>query len=92
MPVLTPVHTHFTFTHRRGTGRVFLTFLTFLATVARRIADSPLDSTVLRTLPGATPAPRPAADERAVRPHAHWHAVTGPDGRRHLEAVWHLTH
>ncbi|MEU2872019.1 hypothetical protein ABZ769_22865 [Streptomyces olivoreticuli] len=89
MSVLTAVHTRRASTRSRGTGR---TFRAFLITAARRIADSPLDSTVLRTLPGATPAPGAAGTDRPVRPHAHWHTVTGPDGRPHLEAFWHPAH
>ncbi|MCC3770761.1 hypothetical protein [Streptomyces sp. UNOC14_S4] len=61
-----------------------------VATFARRIADSPLDSTVLRVAPAPAPVFRPVPDDRPARPHARWRMVTGPDGRRHLEAAWHL--
>ncbi|MGA5130073.1 hypothetical protein ACPCTO_09740 [Streptomyces olivoreticuli] len=86
MSVLTAIHTRHCSTRRHGT------VLAFLATAVRRIADSPLDSTVLRAAPVTAPTPRAAAHDQPERPHAHWHMVTGPDGRRHLEAVWHLTH
>lgn len=56
--------------------------LTGLRTALRRIADGAVDSPVLH----ATSAP-----ERP-RPHAHWHPVTGPDGRTRLEASWHIRH
>ncbi|MGW1198280.1 hypothetical protein ACWD4B_20940 [Streptomyces sp. NPDC002536] len=37
------------------------------------------------------PAPLTGRDNRTVtrRPRAHWHVVTGPDGRTRLEAEWH---
>ncbi|MFE5868872.1 hypothetical protein ACFQ6V_09480 [Streptomyces roseifaciens] len=65
-----------------------------LTGIVRRLADGALDSPVIHTLPttapASAPAPRGSADDRPVRPHAHWHTVTGPDGQRHLEALWHL--
>lgn len=86
MSVLTAIHTRHRSTSRHGA------VLAFLAEAVRRIADSPLDSAVLRAAPLTAPAPRAAARHQPERPHAHWHMVTGPDGRRHLEAFWHLTH
>ncbi|WP_372405175.1 hypothetical protein [Streptomyces luteireticuli] len=63
---------------------VLTTVHTRFTPTRRRTADSPLDST--------SPVPQPAANERAVCLHAHWRTVTGPDGRRRLEAVWRPTH
>ncbi|WP_406503045.1 hypothetical protein [Streptomyces sp. NBC_00212] len=60
-----------------------------LAHILRRLADSPMDSTVLHALPAPAATRTPSARARHVGPHAHWHTVTGPDGRRHLEATWH---
>ncbi|MFF3157952.1 hypothetical protein [Streptomyces sp. NPDC057910] len=59
------------------------------AHILRRLADSPMDSTVIRALPGPTAARTPSARTRHAGPHAHWHTVTGPDGHNHLEATWH---
>ncbi|MCB5911502.1 hypothetical protein [Streptomyces pinistramenti] len=71
--------------HKRGAVRATL------AQVLHRLADSPLDSTVIRTVPAPAAARTPSARaERGPAPlHAHWHTVTGPDGRSHLEATWH---
>ncbi|MFF2807260.1 hypothetical protein ACFVT2_08745 [Streptomyces sp. NPDC058000] len=93
MSVFTAVHIHRPAIHRPSTrswnpGRAVLGFL---ATAVRRIADSPLDSPVLHTLPCPASATRTTAEDQPARPHAHWHTVTGPDGRRHLEADWHVT-
>ncbi|SHM93409.1 hypothetical protein SAMN05216268_116145 [Streptomyces yunnanensis] len=86
MSVFTAVHIHRPSTRSWHTGRAVLGFL---SAVARRIADSPLDSTVLRTFPSQASPARATGRERPTRPHAHWHTVTGPDGRPHLEATWH---
>lgn len=64
-----------------------------LAAVGRRLAGSPLDSTVLRAVP--TPAAGPAgrgdgpagAGTGGLR--ARWRATTAPDGTTRLEATWH---
>ncbi|WEB43615.1 hypothetical protein MOV08_32955 [Streptomyces yunnanensis] len=73
MSVFTAVHIHRPAIHRpsarsRNTGRAILGLL---ATVVRRIADSPLDSPVLRTLPGPASVTRATDKERSARPHAH---------------------
>ncbi|MEV5508626.1 hypothetical protein [Streptomyces orinoci] len=93
MSVLTVLHTriHTRREHRAATRRPG-TLRGFAAKVVRRIADSPLDSTVLRAASAPAPATWGVPDEQAERPHAHWRMVTGPDGRRHLEAAWHLAH
>ncbi|MER6046275.1 hypothetical protein K2224_17465 [Streptomyces sp. BHT-5-2] len=90
MSVFTAVHIRRTGTaiHGRNPGR---SILDALATAARRIADSPLDNAVLHTLPGPTTVPESTTEERPARPHAHWHTVPGPQGRRRLEAHWHVT-
>ncbi|WP_055495777.1 hypothetical protein [Streptomyces sp. TP-A0356] len=63
--------------------------LSFFTRVVRRLADSPLDHTVLHAAPARTSTPLRAAGFGPGRPHAHWHTVTGPDGHRRLEARWH---
>ncbi|GAA2673864.1 hypothetical protein [Streptomyces lunalinharesii] len=90
MSVFTAVHIRRTATalHGRNTGR---RILGALATTARHIADSPLDSTVLHTLPGPANVPESTTEERPARPHAHWCAVPDSQGRRRLEAHWHVT-
>ncbi|MFD7164298.1 hypothetical protein [Streptomyces violascens] len=61
-----------------------------LTNVLRRLADSPLDSTVIRAAPAPAAARTPTARARSgSAPHAHWRPVTSPHGRRHLEATWH---
>ncbi|MEV7189725.1 hypothetical protein [Kitasatospora sp. NPDC093102] len=60
-----------------------------LAAMGRRLAESPLDSPVLRAVAAqspATPGPRP------VRPRARWRVATAPDGTTRLEATWHPVH
>ncbi|MBC9715063.1 hypothetical protein H9Y04_21155 [Streptomyces sp. TRM66268-LWL] len=53
-----------------------------LARVIARLADAPLEQSVVRSAPAAT--------RRGFgKPHAHWHTVTGADGRPHLVAEWH---
>ncbi|EMF01212.1 hypothetical protein J7W19_27585 [Streptomyces mobaraensis NBRC 13819 = DSM 40847] len=60
----------------------------FLRRTARRVADGAVDTPVLRAL-GAPARPGTTAEGAApTRPRAHWRAVTGPDGRRRLEADW----
>ncbi|RLU81767.1 hypothetical protein CTZ27_31655 [Streptomyces griseocarneus] len=93
MSVLAVIHTSVlahrerrTATRRPGTVR------DAVAAFARRIADSPLDSTVLRAAPAPAPVSRAVRDDRHACPHAHWRMVTDPEGRRHLEAAWHLAH
>ncbi|MCE4948387.1 hypothetical protein LVX13_35580 [Streptomyces albulus] len=92
MSVFTAVHIHRPTFHlsirSRNTAR---TLLGLLVTAARRIADSPLDSPVLHTLPGPDSAAGAATESQPARPHAHWHTVTDPTGRRRLEADWHVT-
>ncbi|MFJ8314160.1 MULTISPECIES: hypothetical protein [unclassified Streptomyces] len=86
MSVLTAIHfpVHHTTPRKRGVLRERI------AGVLRRLADSPVDSTVIRAAPGPASARTPSARARSgSTPHAHWHPVTGPDGRRHLEATWH---
>ncbi|AJC61622.1 hypothetical protein [Streptomyces sp. 769] len=63
-----------------------------LARASRRIADGALDNTVLQALSAEGTAPSTGTGARR-RHHlrAHWHTVTGPDGRRHIEAVWRRT-
>ncbi|GAB2732000.1 hypothetical protein [Kitasatospora kifunensis] len=69
--------------HIGGTVRV----RAFLAQVLRRLADSPLDSPVLRTMQPA--APRATTHRQQVRLSAEWHTVTDAAGASHLEAAWH---
>ncbi|MFC9741934.1 hypothetical protein ACFVKC_28955 [Streptomyces noursei] len=86
MSVFTTVHIHRPALRRGNTRRVVRDLL---SAVLRRIADSPLDSTVVRTLPRPASATGATGRERPTGLHAHWHTVTGPDGRPRLEATWH---
>ncbi|MGW1073517.1 hypothetical protein [Streptomyces sp. NPDC002537] len=91
MSVLTAVHVRRLSARHPGTARAaFTSFAAFLVSAARRIADSPLESSIVRAVPATAPAAGTPAADRPVRPHAHWRAVTGPGGRRHLEAAWHV--
>ncbi|MFD9822358.1 hypothetical protein [Streptomyces violascens] len=86
MSVLTAIHfpVHHATPRRRSAVRERL------ANVLRRLADSRLDSTVIRAAPApAATRTRTAHARSGSAPHAHWHPVTGPDGRRRLEATWH---
>ncbi|MFJ8390726.1 hypothetical protein ACIQ9Q_40840 [Streptomyces sp. NPDC094438] len=86
MSVLTAIHIPLVgHAPARNRGAVRARF----AHIWHRLADSPLDSTVLRALPGPAIARTPPERARHAGPHAHWHTVAGPDGRRHLEATWH---
>ncbi|MFE3646703.1 hypothetical protein ACFXO2_02455 [Streptomyces sp. NPDC059152] len=90
MSVFTAVHIRRTATAIHGRN-AYRSILGALATAARRIADSPLDSTVLHTVPGPAHVPESTTEERPALPHAHWHAVPDSQGRRRLEAHWHIT-
>ncbi|MFJ9691616.1 hypothetical protein [Kitasatospora sp. NPDC101183] len=59
-----------------------------LAALGRRLAESPLDSPVLKTVPA--PAAPPVGRPAPLR--ARWRPVTGADGRTRLEASWHAAH
>ncbi|MFE4974144.1 hypothetical protein ACFRAR_18795 [Kitasatospora sp. NPDC056651] len=63
-----------------------------LAAVGRRLAASPLDSTVLRAGPADGTA-NGTADGTVGRGagglRARWRTVTAPDGTTRLEATWH---
>ncbi|QCX82705.1 hypothetical protein C9F11_45745 (plasmid) [Streptomyces sp. YIM 121038] len=83
MSALTAIH----FPVHRATPRKHGAVRERLTSVLRRLADSPLD---IRAAPGPAAARTPSARaQSSTAPHAHWHPVTGPDGRRHLEATWH---
>ncbi|MGV9267523.1 hypothetical protein ACWDRR_22985 [Kitasatospora sp. NPDC003701] len=57
-----------------------------LAAVVRRLADSPLDSSVLRAVGGATASGAVGGGRGGLS--AAWRSVAGPDGVRRLEARW----
>ncbi|MFF4185303.1 hypothetical protein ACFYZ9_19090 [Streptomyces sp. NPDC001691] len=60
--------------------------------VVLRLADGPPGSTVhdATSGPAAVSITVPHVPVRGrTAPHAHWHTVTGPEGRRRLEATWH---
>ncbi|WP_371519902.1 hypothetical protein [Kitasatospora sp. NBC_01300] len=61
-----------------------------LAAVGRRLAESPLDSTVLHAITAQAPAA--ASADRPARLRASWRTVTAPDGTARLEASWHTWH
>ncbi|WP_369393158.1 hypothetical protein AB5J72_40590 [Streptomyces sp. CG1] len=86
MSVLTAIHIPLVGhapAHKRGAVRAWF------AHILRRLADSPMDSTVIRALPGPADTRTPLARAQHARPHARRHTVSGSDGRRHLEATWH---
>ncbi|MEU7164117.1 hypothetical protein AB0A70_05660 [Streptomyces morookaense] len=56
--------------------------------IVRRIASGAVNTSVLQAL-GLEAGPRAAVDRTRSCPRAHWHVVTGADGRRTLEADWH---
>ncbi|KOU38046.1 hypothetical protein [Streptomyces sp. WM6378] len=86
MSVLTAIH----FPVRHATPRKHGAVRARLTSILRRLADSPLDSTVIRAAPGPAAVRTTTGRARSgSAPHAHWHPATGPDGRRHLEATWH---
>ncbi|MFJ9613902.1 hypothetical protein [Streptomyces noursei] len=78
---------------RRPERRAALTAaFAVLARASRRIADGAVGNTVLQAL--SVEGTAPSTDTGARRRHhlrAHWHTVTGPDGRRRVEAVWRRT-
>ncbi|MDH6126530.1 hypothetical protein [Kitasatospora sp. GP82] len=84
MTVLGAFHTpaHIPTTRTRGSAHAVL------VAIVRRLVDSPLDHTVMRTLggPGAGQGRRPA--HPTVRMHAGWRTVTTQDGTRRLGAHW----
>jgi hypothetical protein len=82
MSVLSALHTPYATTQSRNALRAFL------VDAIRRIADSPLDNSVMQALP--TQEIHEVIGDRTHRPHAQWHTTSGPDGARHLTATWHL--
>ncbi|MCX5208165.1 hypothetical protein OG689_02375 [Kitasatospora sp. NBC_00240] len=73
-------------TRAHGPSRVFLTAL------LRRLADSPLDNTVLQALGGPSPAGGDSPRRPPVPLQASWRPVVSADGRRRLEARWDSEH
>ncbi|WP_405008132.1 hypothetical protein OHV13_32235 [Kitasatospora purpeofusca] len=63
-----------------------------LAAIVRRLADSPLDSTVLQAVGGASASGRVDAARRGGGLSATWRPVVAPDGTRRLEARWESDH
>ncbi|WP_380282194.1 hypothetical protein [Kitasatospora purpeofusca] len=63
-----------------------------LAAIVRRLAASPLDSSVLQAVGGATASGAVAAARRGGGLSATWRPVVGPDGTRRLEARWDAEH
>ncbi|MCX4688567.1 hypothetical protein OG401_30445 [Kitasatospora purpeofusca] len=59
-----------------------------LAAVLRRLADSPLDSSVLQAVGGASGSGEGGGVRRSRGMSADWRTVTGPDGVGRLEARW----
>ncbi|MEV7931067.1 MULTISPECIES: hypothetical protein [unclassified Kitasatospora] len=59
-----------------------------LSAIVRRLADSPLDNSVLQAVGAPTASRGAGAARRTVRMRASWRAVTTPDGTRRLEARW----
>lgn len=77
------------FLHSRHVPRVGLRVRVSRHEVVRRIASGAVDSPVLQAL-GLDTGPRAAVNRPRPRPRAHWRVVTGTDGRKHLEADWHV--
>ncbi|WP_051742716.1 hypothetical protein [Kitasatospora sp. MBT66] len=63
-----------------------------LAAVVRRLADSPLDSSVLQAVGGASASGPAGAARRGGGLSATWRTVAAPDGTRRLEARWESEH
>ncbi|MFB8240452.1 hypothetical protein ACFC58_28310 [Kitasatospora purpeofusca] len=63
-----------------------------LAAIVRRLADSPLDSTVLQAVGGASASGAVGAAHRGGGLSATWRPVVAPDGTRRLEARWQSDH
>lgn len=63
-----------------------------LAAVVRRLVDSPLDSSVLQAMGGATASGSVGTAARGKGLSATWRPVTGPDGVHRLEARWESDH
>ncbi|MFI9330240.1 hypothetical protein ACIGZJ_22175 [Kitasatospora sp. NPDC052868] len=59
-----------------------------LAAVLRRLADSPLDSSVLQAVGGASGSGAAGGARRSSGMSATWRSVTGPDGVGRLETHW----
>ncbi|MDH6574736.1 hypothetical protein [Kitasatospora sp. MAP5-34] len=59
-----------------------------LTAILRRLADCPLDSTVLQALGSPSATRSPATGCRTVQMHATWQTIIGPDGASRLEARW----
>lgn len=62
------------------------------AAILRRLADSPLDSSVLQAIGGAPASGALGAARRGSGMTASWQPVTGPDGVQRLEARWESDH
>ncbi|MBV2156537.1 hypothetical protein [Kitasatospora sp. SUK 42] len=64
-----------------------------LAAVGRRLASSPLESSVLQTVAAPVGGALGAAPSGGrLRMRASWHTVAAPDGTTRLEATWHPGH
>ncbi|MER8105967.1 hypothetical protein [Kitasatospora sp. NPDC094016] len=59
-----------------------------LSAIVRRLADSPLDNSVLQAVGAPTASSGTGAARRTARMRASRRAVTAPDGARRLEARW----
>ncbi|MFJ9455856.1 hypothetical protein ACIRST_12325 [Kitasatospora sp. NPDC101447] len=71
---------------RRRAGLTALGALAALTAVRRRLAASPLDSTVLHAVGAPSTAP---TSGRTGGLRARWQTTTAPDGTTRLEATWH---
>jgi hypothetical protein len=82
MSVFSALHAPYTTAPSRNALRAFF------VDAIRRIADSPLDNSVMQALPARQI--HEVVGDRTHRPHAQWHATSGPDGARRLTATWHV--
>lgn len=71
---------------RQRVGLAALAALGALTAVVRRLAASPLDSTVLHAVGAPSAAP---AGGRTGGLRARWRTTAAPDGTTRLEATWH---
>ncbi|WP_371494909.1 hypothetical protein OG871_06530 [Kitasatospora sp. NBC_00374] len=74
----------------RTSPRAFGSALALLTAVLRRLADSPLDSSVLQAIggPAGSAGGGEGVSRRTVRVRADWRTVTTADGTPRLEARW----
>ncbi|MFC8450090.1 hypothetical protein [Kitasatospora sp. NPDC057223] len=84
--IRTPIRTSIRCARADGPAHLLLTG------ILRRLADSPLDNTVLWALGGPSSTRGDSPHRPAVPLQASWRPVVGADGRQRLEARWRPEH